>query len=133
MVLKFKQQLNSCLNQYRQKYKGVSVLGLSNLEVKLQRTEIFGGFHNWHYENAQHPDRELAYMTYLNTLDTDDGTTEFLYQKIKMTPIIGTTLIWPAGFTHTHRGNPPYHNTKYIATGWFNRVAKDHPLAEKWT
>ena len=27
-------------------------------------------------------------------------------------------LIWPAQFTHTHRGNPVYNCTKYVATGW---------------
>jgi hypothetical protein len=29
-------------------------------------------------------------------------------------------LIWPAAYTHAHRGNPVYgKNSKYIVTGWF--------------
>jgi hypothetical protein len=32
----------------------------------------------------------------------------------------GTVLIWPASFTHTHRGNPPYSQNKYTITSWFN-------------
>ena len=27
-------------------------------------------------------------------------------------------IIFPAGFTHVHRGNPPIGGTKYIATTW---------------
>jgi hypothetical protein len=27
-------------------------------------------------------------------------------------------VIAPAGFTHTHRGNMPVSNDKYIATSW---------------
>ena len=27
-------------------------------------------------------------------------------------------IMFPAGFTHTHRGNPPIGNPKYIATSW---------------
>ena len=27
-------------------------------------------------------------------------------------------VIWPAGFTHCHRGNPPLDRDKYILTGW---------------
>ena len=30
----------------------------------------------------------------------------------------GDLLIFPAAFTHTHRGNPPLGGVKYIATTW---------------
>ena len=36
-------------------------------------------------------------------------------EKIK--PKSGRVVIFPASFTHLHRGKPPY-ETKYIATGW---------------
>jgi len=26
--------------------------------------------------------------------------------------------VWPAGFTHVHRGNPPLKNKKYVISGW---------------
>ena len=45
--------------------------------------------------------------------------TEFLYQAKRIRPEQGLALIWPADFTHTHRGNPPLAETKYIVTSWF--------------
>jgi hypothetical protein len=77
-------------------------------------------YHAWHYENA-HPSvahRVLAWMTYLNTVG-QGGETEFLHQQLKIRPEQGLTLIWPAGFTHTHRGLPHPDGLKYIITGWF--------------
>jgi hypothetical protein len=48
----------------------------------------------------------------------EGGETEFLYQHMRVKPEQGTLVIWPAAFTHTHRGNPPLSNEKYIVTGW---------------
>jgi hypothetical protein len=57
-------------------------------------------------------------MTYLN--DVNDGGTEFLYQKITSPAKKGLTLIWPADWTHTHRGQISKTKEKSIITGWFN-------------
>jgi hypothetical protein len=56
-------------------------------------------------------------MLYLNDVE-EGGETEFLYLKKRIKPQQNRLLIWPAGFTHTHRGNPPLSNNKYIITGW---------------
>ena len=32
-------------------------------------------------------------------------------------------VIWPAYFTHLHRGNPPISNEKWIVTGWYEDLA----------
>jgi hypothetical protein len=56
-------------------------------------------------------------MTYLN--DVPNGGTEFLYQNIKLPAIKGLTTIWPAYWTHTHKGQISKEHEKYIATGWF--------------
>jgi hypothetical protein len=61
----------------------------------------------------------LVYIAYLNTIK-DAGETEFLYQKIRIPPEENTMIIWPAAFTHTHRGNVVHgEKSKYIVTGWF--------------
>ena len=54
---------------------------------------------------------------YLNTIE-DGGETEFLYQGKRVKAEQGKLLIWPAGFTHVHRGNPPLKESKYILTSW---------------
>jgi hypothetical protein len=63
--------------------------------------------------------RHLVFMTYLNDV-TDAGGTEFLYQGITVQPRKGLTLIWPADWTHHHRGVVSPTQEKYIITGWFS-------------
>jgi hypothetical protein len=66
---------------------------------------------------TDHRERLLAWSLYLNDVD-EGGETEFLYQSMRIKPKMGTFVLWPAFFTHTHRGNPPLSGLKYIATGW---------------
>jgi len=54
---------------------------------------------------------------YLNDVE-EGGETEFLYVKRRVSAKKGRFVLWPAGFTHTHRGNPPLSGEKYIMTGW---------------
>lgn len=88
--------------------------------MSVQRTGPHQGYHAWHCENADAAtaNRILAYTLYLNTID-NGGETEYLYQGIKVKPEVGKLVIWPAYFTHPHRGNPIYNGYKYIVTGWY--------------
>jgi hypothetical protein len=86
-----------------------------------QKYEIGGGFKKWHFENQGYSScvrRHLVFMTYLN--DVEDGGTEFYYQNLKTKAEKGLTLLWPAGFTHTHRGIISQTKEKYIITGWYS-------------
>ena len=47
------------------------------------------------------------------------GSAPFFYQKRRIEPSTGTVVIWPGGFTHTHKGNLVLKGTKYVITGWF--------------
>lgn len=82
-----------------------------------------GGYPYWHSEvYPQLPDNEalhriLLFMYYLNDVE-EGGETEFYYQNKKVSPKKGTMVIAPAYFTHTHRGNVPVSNDKYIITSW---------------
>ena len=89
-----------------------------NGSIILQKTVPAGGYHTWHCENDGwiFKDRIFAWMIYLNDVE-EGGETEFLYQKIRFKPKFNMGLIWPGGFTHTHRGNPPLSGNKYILTG----------------
>lgn len=77
------------------------------------------GFYIWHCENSggvNSINRCFAWMIYLN--DVDDGGTEFLYQNHIEKAEVGKFVIWPAYYTHIHRGQISYTKTKYILTGW---------------
>ena len=89
------------------------------LDFKLQKTTPGQGYHIWHCENMHRDmsDRILAFILYLNDID-DGGETEFLYQKRRIKPKKARCVLWPASFTHVHRGNPPLSADKYILTGW---------------
>lgn len=87
--------------------------------MKIQKTEIGGGYHVWHNEDdsPQNMRRVATFILYLNDVE-EGGETEFLYYPKRVKAKEGRLILWPAGFTHTHRGNPPISNTKYIVTGW---------------
>jgi hypothetical protein len=116
--------LQRCYDEYSDKYSVLRSNGnLRATIMKMQRTGPGGGYHVWHAEQGAGIDaaRAVVYMLYLNTITPEDGAeTEFLYQKKRFNPTENTMVIWPAAYTHAHRGNPVLGEThKYIATGWF--------------
>jgi len=88
-----------------------------------------GGYPLWHSEiypldnTCEQLHRSLLFLVYLNDIE-EGGETEFRYQQLKVKPKKGTIVIAPAGFTHTHRGNVPISDDKYVLAGWvlFNRA-----------
>ena len=63
--------------------------------------------------------RALAWMTYLNDVD-EGGETYFSHYDINVKPKKGLTIIWPAEWTHAHRGNILLGESKYMLTGWMS-------------
>ena len=118
----YRKHLSRCLQLYIEKYNFVNEYPFFNVneDYNIQKYPINGGFKKWHFENASadYYNRLLVFMTYLN--DVEDGGTEFLYQKIASPAKKGLTLIWPANWTHTHRGIISSTNEKIIITGWFS-------------
>ena len=93
--------------------------GLSFNEVKIQKTEKYGNYSFWHSEvsGIVSSARVLAWSVYLNDVP-EAGETEFLFQQRRVRPKRGVLMVWPAAYTHLHRGNPPIGGDKYIITGW---------------
>ena len=123
-VNEYRISLQKCLGKYINKYKYVNSHDKFNVEhsYAIQYYPPKGGYKKWHFENAtkQTSTRVLVFMTYLN--DVENAGTEFFYQKLKTPCKKGLTLIWPAGFTHTHKGIINKKNDKYIVTGWFSHM-----------
>lgn len=116
--------LHSCWQLYKKKYWTSDQIDIWFEEVKLQKTPPRGGFHDWHCEvfHLSTVDRALVWMLYLNDIPEGEGETEFLWQGLRVQPKAGTMLIWPAFYTHIHRGNAVYSYNKYIATGYGNYI-----------
>lgn len=111
-----------CYSPYANEFdilKDCSKHQLASNSAKIQKTKPGQGYHVWHSEfnSIINSTRMMAWSVYLND-NFEAGETEFLYQQYRYKPQKGDCLIWPAGYTHTHRGNPPYNGDKYIITGW---------------
>ena len=122
-------ELTKALNKYQKKYiysdKHQCMYGICE-NINIQKYKPKEGFYIWHHENDgtfESKNRHLVFMTYLN--DVKNGGTAFLYQNKKFQAKIGSTLIWPATWTHTHKGVISKTQTKYIITGWYSYYNND--------
>ena len=113
-------KISKCYEDYANRFsviKSSKRIGVHSL--RLQKTVPGGGYHMWHYETSSHGSspKFITFMVYLNDID-EGGETEFLYLHKRIKPQQGRVIIWPSGFTHTHRGNTPLSGIKYAITGW---------------
>jgi len=116
------EKLKQCFGEYQSVFGTLNNFSYYSNAQKIQKTPKGGGYHIWHCENSvTTPDsnRAVVWMLYLND-DFEGGETEFLYYKKRVQPERGKLLIWPAAYTHTHRGNMVLEGMKYVITGWFH-------------
>ena len=121
---KYFEMLSECLQDYGQQWPFLRDT-IENLDTR--------GFNIGKYDEGQHfsrihsersfssMEREFAFMTYLSD-DFEGGSTYFLHYDLDIVPRKGLTLIWPAMWTHAHKGNVIINGSKYILTGWLNLV-----------
>ncbi len=120
---KYFQHLYSCYQDYVTEWPFLASFA-ENLEVgsfNLQRYQSGQHFQKLHTErsNLENLHRVFAWMTYLNDVGQEDGgSTLFSHYDLAVQPRKGLTLIWPAEWTHAHKGNVLKANNKYIITGW---------------
>tara|TARA_E500000081_G_C5954023_1_gene270643 strand:- start:83 stop:670 length:588 start_codon:yes stop_codon:yes gene_type:complete len=113
--------IHRCVDDYVSEFgifENVNPIQLSH-SIKIQHTRPSEGYHVWHCEHASRDtgQRALLAMVYLNNVD-QGGETEFLYQSRRIEARTGRVMFCPAGYTHTHRGNPPLSGDKYAITTW---------------
>ena len=88
-----------------------------------QKFKEGGGYYTLHCEqDGISPERMLVWMLYLN--DAQCGT-EFPYQNKIIEPKVGRLVIWPAAWTHSHKGVTPNKGDKYMMTGWCSYIRRD--------
>lgn len=123
----YKNILHNHIKDYSTKYHFLNKYACQFAIVEplvLQKYPINGGYKAEHAEKSGFLDRTikrcLVYMTYLN--DVEDGGTEFIYQNKTYQAIKGNTLIWPAEWTHMHKGQVSSTKEKIIITGWYSHL-----------
>lgn len=128
LLYEFNTHLQNAYNAYAQQYWQIGqYLGkhaVTAWQIQHYDAADRGGYHQFHIENSgvHNMRRCMAYIVYLNDIK-EGGETEFLQQSIRVKPETGKTVIFPAYFTHIHRGNPVLSGEdKYILTGWMEYV-----------
>ena len=118
------QLISSTLKEYTEKYiekytplKNMKRWGVDD-EFTIKKFEGEDeGFFAWHTEHGiVKPYRILVWMFYLN--DAQCGTEFFHHPNVESKK--GRLVIWPAGWTHYHKGVTPNKGTKYIMSGWYS-------------
>lgn len=111
--------LQECTDDYLKTFSLLGKYPFLLTDLKLKKILEGGGFHNWHFENGsyEYSQRYFVIQVYLND-NFEGGETQFLHQGQIEKAVAGDVLIFPAGYTHAHRGNPPFGGVKYLATTW---------------
>ena len=107
------------LTSYKSKYSFLHMIRAWALHpyYNIQKYEEGQGYFTLHNEqDNENPSRMLVWMLYLN--DAECGT-EFPYQDKVTDAKRGRLVLWPAAWTHPHKGVTPNKGLKYIATGWY--------------
>ena len=106
------------MGDYKKKYSSLEYLSpwrvFPDYNFQKYQTEDDGA-KTWHTEHGGGlcSTRILAWMIYLNNAKSG---TEFMHFPT-MQAKAGRCIIWPAGWTHLHKG-VPNKGLKYIVTGW---------------
>ena len=111
---------NECFPQYTEAYPIIRQYQKHTIfDMKMQKTEKGQGYHVWHDENmeAANRNRFIVWSLFLNDVE-EGGETEFLNQSMRIKAVKNRFILFPATYTHVHRGNPPLSGTMYILTGW---------------
>ena len=117
-------KINNTINLYIKKYPEINMTAscwnLTHLRFKFFKKGE--SFVNWHSEhNMSSPYRVLALQIYLT--EHNCGT-QFYYNKKTILSKIGRVCLFPAYFTHTHKGQPDFNKDRMIITGYYSFTKK---------
>lgn len=122
---KYFEKLHECYQDYLAQWPFLRMIA-EEVHVgafNIQRYERGQHFQKVHTERSDTSSlhRLFAWMTYLNDVcEEDGGATVFTHYDLTIQPIKGLTLLWPAEWTHAHKGSMLRANSKYIVTGWMH-------------
>ena len=116
-------RINECCEKYKKENPELEEMPKWVVRdgFNMQKYEPGGGYHILHCENynvGRHSNNILAWMFYLNTVK-EGGGTRFENFDLNVNAVQGRCVIWPAYWTHMHKGITSKTFQKYIITGWF--------------
>lgn len=124
-TFKYASKLNYMFEEYVKQYPEAGKTGptWSLTTMRFKHFKPGQSFDNWHSENNMtFPYRVLALQIYLS--DHNCGTEFSGYNKTIMSKK-GRATLFPAYFTHTHKGHIcPEKKDRYIITGYVNYIKK---------
>jgi hypothetical protein len=77
-----------------------------------------GDYFNWHTDYAVTQRRFLAYILYLNDVDSDSGGETVFISGKRIRPEKGKLLVFPASLNYIHKGETIKKGSKYIITSF---------------
>jgi len=122
---KYDYKINYLLDEYVKQYpeagKTASIWTMTTMRFK--HFKPGESFYTWHSENNMtYPHRVLAMQIYLSNHNCG---TEFSNYNKTIKSDIGKVVLFPAYFTHTHRGQIcPENKDRYIITGYVNFIQR---------
>jgi len=117
-----KEKISSMCSKYVETFKEIEYIAdkwaLNEFRFKMFKPGNY--FQKWHSENSlKSPNRILSFMIYLS--EHNCGT-EF-FDKTVIKSNLGKAIIFPAYFTHTHRGQVcPENKERFLLTGYANFI-----------
>ncbi len=123
IFIKYFERLFECYKDYNAQWPFLQTM-IRNLDIgpcNLGRYNEGQHYQGLHCERGSidNLSRLFAFMTYLNNVE-QGGSTYFKHYDLEINPQQGLTLIWPAEWTHAHKGNIIKKGSKYIITGWMH-------------
>lgn len=87
-------------------------------EVQMLHYKANEGFYKIHSDAGPQFPREFSALLYLNDVE-EGGETEFVQFGLKIKPIAGNLILFPANYPYAHQAHVPKSNDKYALVTWF--------------
>ncbi len=106
---------HACIGHYLSRSPVLQSFELQATGYKIQMYPRGAGFFRWHADATGRgvQSRQAAMILYLNDV-AEGGETEFFHQGLKFAPRAGQLLLFPAAWTHMHRGAVPVSGDKLV-------------------
>jgi hypothetical protein len=99
----WKEKISNFLNEYIKKYDGINMIEKWTMgKIRFKHFPKNYSFDSWHCEHTRRdPNRVISILIYLS--DHEEGT-EFYHWKKTIKSKTGKAIMFPASWTHLHRG-----------------------------